>query len=264
MSKPDGFDLLASFPSERQVSLPSKVVVSLKAGALLAIANVVCVLIFSWAWMHVRAEPKVITVTGSAKKAIESDLIIWSGRISATDTNLTVGYDKLKTSTDKAMAYLRGKGIAEKQITVSSINTTQHREKDAKGNPTEKIAAYELSQAIEITSHDINRVSAVSREITGLIKEGVLLESDSPRYIYTKLADMKITMLAEATKDATLRAQQIAHNSGATLGSIVEAKMGVMQITAIHDNDVSGSGVNDTSSFEKEITAVVNVRFSLK
>ena len=71
-------------------------------------------------------------------------------------------------------------------------------------------------------------------------------------------------MLAEATKDATARAGQIACNSGAVLGTVLDAKMGVMQINAIHSNDVSGSGVNDTMSLEKEISAVVTARFALR
>jgi hypothetical protein len=40
--------------------------------------------------------------------------------------------------------------------------------------------------------------------------------------------------------------------------------MGVMQINAIHSSDVSGSGVNDTTLRQKEITAVVSARFGLQ
>jgi|ERR1041384_5253644 hypothetical protein len=89
------------------------------------------------------------------------------------------------------------------------------------------------------------------------------LESEAPKYLYTKLGDLKIAMLAEATSDAAARAQQIASNSRAKLGPIRDARMGVMQINAIHSNDVSGYGNNDTTSLEKEITAVVSARFEL-
>ena len=70
-------------------------------------------------------------------------------------------------------------------------------------------------------------------------------------------------MLADATKDATARAQQIAANSGASLGPIRDARMGVMQINPVHSNAVSDSGNNDTTSYEKEITAIVSARFEL-
>jgi hypothetical protein len=248
----------------RQVTLPAKLVVSLKAGFVLALANVACVLIFSWAWMHVKAETKAITVTGSAKKAIVSDLIVWSARISAVDPDLGKVFDALRAGNEKTLAFLKKEGIADNQIIVSSISTTKRRAKDDKGHELEKIVAYELTQEVQVRSTDVNRVSDVARRITGLIKEGVMLESDSPRYLYTKMADLKIDMLAEATKDATSRARQIAGNSGAQLGAILDARMGVMQISAIHTNDVSGSGNNDTSSLDKEITAVVSARFSLK
>jgi hypothetical protein len=40
--------------------------------------------------------------------------------------------------------------------------------------------------------------------------------------------------------------------------------MGVMQINPIHSQAVSDRGNNDTSSFEKEIMAVVSARFALR
>ncbi len=91
-----------------------------------------------------------------------------------------------------------------------------------------------------------------------------MLQSEPPRYLYTKLGDLKIEMLAEATKDATARARQIADNSGAKLGAVREARMGVMQINPAHSTEVSDSGNNDTTSLEKEITAVVSAKFELR
>jgi uncharacterized protein len=253
-----------SSSNQRTVPLPARVVVSLRAGAVLALANIVCVLIFSWSWVHVKADPKSISVTGSARKAIESDLIVWSARVSASDPDLKAAYDSLDASLQKTLAYLKAQGIPTGEITVASIQTSKHHERDGQGHETEKIASYELAQDVEVTSSDVGRVADTARTVTGLIKDGVLLESYPPRYLYTKMADLKITMLAEATRDATTRAQQIAGNSGSTLGAIIDARMGVMQINAIHSDDVSGSGVNDTSSKQKEITAVVSARFGLR
>ena len=41
------------------------------------------------------------------------------------------------------------------------------------------------------------------------------------------------------------------------------ARMGVFQITPINSFEISDWGTNDTSSFEKKVTAVVNVTFSI-
>jgi hypothetical protein len=251
-------------PESDSRSLPARMIVSFKSGAALAVANIICVAIFAWAWTHTHAEPKMISVTGSAKKVITSDLIVWSAQISADEPTLLESYTSLKTSLEKTTAYLTAHGIPAAQIEVGSISTTKHHEHDAKGVETDKIISYQLTQSVSITSTDITTVANAARSITDLIGDGVNVESNSPEYLYTKLADLKITMLAEATADATNRATQISKNSGSTLGAIVEAKMGVMQINAIHASDATGSGVNDTTTKDKEITAVVTARFGLK
>src|SRR5437773_3441607 len=166
--------------SDRSVALPARVIVSLRAGAVLAVANVACVIIFSWAWTKVRTEPKTIQVTGSARKAIVSDLIDWTAKLSAVDPDLTKAYEALKTSSEKALAYLKAQGIPDSQIKVSSIGTFKRRGRDEKGNETEKIVAYELWQHVEVTSADVMRVSEAARKITGLIKDGVIVESNAP------------------------------------------------------------------------------------
>lgn len=249
---------------ESEIKLPARVVVSLRAGALLAIANVICVIIFSFAWVNVKAEKKTIGVTGSARKSIVSDLIKWQARVSATNADMGAAYADLKKSTERVVAFLKTEGIPDKQILVSSVASLKRHERDAKGNETPVVASYELSQTVEVSSTEVDKVSAIARKVTDLISEGIVLESQPPEYLYTKLADLKIEMLAEATKDATTRARQIATNSGSELGEVVEARMGVMQIVPKYSTEVSGYGMNDTSSLEKDITAVITARFVVK
>src|ERR1700722_12899958 len=115
------------------MKLPARVIVSLRAGAILAVANVICVLIFSSAWMHVKAEPKVVSVTGSAKKQIDSDLIVWCCSVSSVDPDLRLAYATLKNSMTKTLAYLASRGIEQSEIEVESISTQKHFVRDAKG-----------------------------------------------------------------------------------------------------------------------------------
>ena len=233
-------------------------------GAVLALANIVCVVILCGAWVHVHHEPKSITVTGSARKVIDSDLILWSCTVYGSDTKLVSAYNILKSSSQKVVDFLKTKKIAAEEITIGPVSTKTHYTRDSHGNETQVVDEYELSQQIYVNSPDVDKVWEAARTVTDLIQDGNVLESEEPKFLYTKLADLKIEMLGEATKDATTRAQQVATNSGATLGEILDAKMGVMQINAVHDTDVSDSGVNDTSSRQKEITAVLSARFAVK
>ena len=81
----------------------------------------------------------------------------------------------------------------------------------------------------------------------------------------TKAGEAKIEMLAEATKDARARAEQIASQGGRTVKELRAAKMGVFQITPLYSGRASSNweGENDMSSLEKNISAVVNATFSM-
>ncbi|HWB53730.1 MAG TPA: SIMPL domain-containing protein, partial [Tepidisphaeraceae bacterium] len=256
---------------------PSPMFVSLQVGGFFfALANIICVAIFAWAWMNVKIQPKTLSVTGSAKKQIDSDLILWNGTISTQNAQLTKAYDTLKADSDKVLAYLKSKGIPDQDITLSQITTQKHFAKqvlpqqavNGVAQPavvidTDQVKDYLLTQTVTITSKDMDKVPEVARSITSLIKDGVEIDSQAPEYLYTKLAELKIDMLAEATKDATNRATQIVTNAGGRLGKLVYARMGVMQIDPAGSTATSAEGNNDTTSFEKQITAVVEARFEL-
>jgi hypothetical protein len=99
---------------------------------------------------------------------------------------------------------------------------------------------------------------------TPLVEQGVLFTTEPSQFIYTKVAEEKIEMLADATKDARARAEQIAVQGGRSIANLHDAEMGVFQITPLHGTDTSSDGENDTSSLDKTITAVVTATFLLK
>ena len=86
---------------------------------------------------------------------------------------------------------------------------------------------------------------------------GVELSCDSPRYLYTRLDDLKLAMIADATRNARERAELLVAGSPNTLGPLQSASQGVFQITPAFSNEVSGTGMNDTTSLHKVIKAVV-------
>lgn len=232
-------------------------------GFALAVAIVLASIVLAWAYTHNKSADQTITVTGSAKKRITSDLVVWRASISYQGGQLSEAYASLKEKVPRVRAYLVSKGVVEDQIVVSSVTSKTMQEKDENGEETGRINGYVLSQTIEVRSPEVEKVTKISREVTELIEQGILLESQAPEYTYTKLGDLKIQMLAEAAKDAKVRAEGIASSTGSSIGSVRSARMGVMQITPADSTEVSDYGVNDTTALEKDITAVVNVSFSV-
>ncbi|MDQ3821395.1 MAG: SIMPL domain-containing protein [Acidobacteriota bacterium] len=233
------------------------------AGFALAVALVLSSIVLGWSFVHTKKSDQTITVTGSAKKRIKSDLVVWKAGVSYQAAHATDAYKSLTDAVPRIKQYLISKGVPENEITISAVSSTALHGKDKDGNESSEINGYSLKQELEVRSNDVDRIAKISREATELISQGILLESNPPEYYYTKIADLKIEMLAAASKDAKQRAQQIASSTGSSIGSVRSAKMGVMQITAADSNDVSGEGINDTSALEKDITAVVNVSFAV-
>jgi len=60
-----------------------------------------------------------IVVTGSARRNVMSDLVIWHGSFSVEAQSLNEAHQRLKTDLDKVKAFLEGKGITN--YSVSSI-----------------------------------------------------------------------------------------------------------------------------------------------
>jgi hypothetical protein len=177
---------------------------------------------------------------------------------------LADAYRSLSESVPRVKSYLLGKGIPENQITISSISSQTLHSKTADGEESPGISGYSLRQELEVRSNDVDKIAQIARQATELINQGILIESQAPEYHYTKLGDLKIEMLAEAAKDAKTRAEQIAKSTGSSIGSVRSARMGVLQITPADSSEVSDSGMNDTSSLDKDITAVVNIGFGVE
>lgn len=235
----------------------------LNAGVALAIGLVLSSIIFGWFYSKTRKGDEAITVTGSAKKRIKSDLVVWSAGVSAQSAKLTDAYSQLSDSVPRIKQYLVGKGIPEAQMTVSSITTTTLKKQDSNGNETSEVTGYSLRQEIEVKSADVDRIAQIAREATELINQGILIESNAPRYYYTQIGDLKVEMLGEAAKDAKVRAEKIAASTGNSIGTVRTARMGVLQITPADSTEVSDSGIYDTSTIDKDMTAVVNIGFGV-
>ncbi|ADL04417.1 SIMPL domain-containing protein [Lacrimispora saccharolytica] len=238
--------------------------VSIIAVAIILATGVIgAALILTNGIVKVKASKTNVVVTGSAKQQISSDLIVWTGSFNAQSANLQDAYTKLEAGRDKVSAYLTGNGIAKDDFVFSAITTTVNYAMNEYGNYTNEIDNYALSQTVTISSGEIDKITEISRNATELLNQDVAFESDPPQYFYTKLADLKVAMLAEATKDARKRAEMIVENAGNKLGDLKYADMGVMQITPLYSNEVDDYGINDTSSLEKEITAVVHCQFEI-
>lgn len=203
-----------------------------------------------------------IRVTGLGKADFSSDLIVWEGSFGAQNRDLKQAFELLEKNKAIITNYLVNKGIKADELIYSAVKTNQRNKQLYASNGNyigEEFVGYELRQTLQIESKEVDKIERISREITELLNQGVQFYSESPRYYYTKLADLKIEMISKATEDARLRAEKISEFSGSELGKLVSAKMGIFQITGQNSKeDYSWGGTFNTSSREK--TASITMR----
>lgn len=207
-----------------------------------------------------------ISVTGSAYEIVESNTASWSFRIESKTPDKFSAYNKLKTQIPVIVKYLKDNGIDEKHIEISAPTSYEIYQTNPKtGYTTNDVAFYHFSQAVKISSDDVNKVKFISSDIQKLLEQNINIVSDSqPEYQYSKIADLKVKLLEKATNDAKNRATSMLKSNHNKIGKIRSAQMGVFQITPVDSTSVSDLGINDLSSIEKKVTAVANVVFAIK
>lgn len=233
---------------------------------IIALAIIISTSILAAAWKKSHQTHNSINVTGLASRDFTSDLIVWSGSFQRKAMTTQEAFAKLKNDMEAIKHYLIGKGISEKEIVFSAVNINKEFERIRSKNEseTEVFTGYNLTQRVEIESKNVDKIEQVSREVTELIDKGVEFYSDAPRYYYTKLADLKIEMLASATKDARIRAEKIAENAGGSLDNLTFADMGIFQITGQNSaEEYSWGGTFNTSSKNKTASITVKLEFSI-
>lgn len=206
---------------------------------------------------------QTINVTGSAKKLIISDLGILKGNFNISGVTPQDAYRELERQRPIVINYLKSKGFKAADIDVKTINVYPQYNFGPNGQQL-GIRDYAINQSFEVTSKDVNKIKAISIDIASLFTQGVNFNVNPPEYYYTKLSDVKIEIQAEAAKDAMIRGEKVAEATNRKLGTLTNARMGVLQITPENSNMTSDYGINDASSIRKEITAVVNANFEIE
>lgn len=207
-----------------------------------------------------------ITVTGSAKTRVTSDLAKWTANFTlrANLTNLKETLDKATANMEKIKQFIVARGIDASAITFLPIQTDPVYD-TAKGGygMSQDVIGYNVRQEVRVENNDIAKIDDLATNAKGLVSQGIIAEYQRTEYLYTKLAELRPKLFADATKDAQTRAKAIAEGTGVKVGALRTAKTGVIQLLAPNSLDVADYGAYDLSTKEKDASATVTVSFEL-
>ena len=203
-----------------------------------------------------------ISVTGSAYEIVKSDKGSLNFDIEIKKNTRQEAYKTAQDNLKTVKEYLKSKKI--EKIEVKTPRSYASYKTDVRGYSTNEVDYYNYTQPVSISADNAELIKEVATDITSLINQGVVISVDTPSYDYSKLPELKVSLLEKASTDARNRAESMLKPSHNRVGKISAVRMGVYQITPVDSTNVSDMGINDTSTIDKKVTAVANVTFRIK
>lgn len=226
----------------------------------LSIAVIVAGTVLAHAFRDVKKRRDTITVTGSAREPVTANLASWRVTVTAQRRKAGDASRLLRREVTAVRAFLRGGGIADEDVTVPPITINQTQRRIARKR---FVAEYVLAQTFQITTGDVDKLEATAGSATDLLEQGLTLTVGRLSYSSTVLTEARLKALQAATKNASERAKTIVEGVGGHLGGVRSASLGVYQIVPRNSSEISDYGINDTSTKEKDVVAVVSVTFGV-
>ena len=233
------------------------------AAAVLAAGLVIAAIIGGIAVGNLRKAGDQIVVTGSATRPVRADFAVWRLDVNAQATTQLTATRAAASGTAAVAGWLASNGFADSAISVRTP-FTMPQEEWINGMHTGRILGYRVSQQVELRTADVDKVADLAGDLTELLDDGVPVTGQSPEFLYAALPEIRGPLLADATRDARNRAEEIVTAAGAKVGRIKAVNVGVFQVRRRQSVDVSDYGMYDTSDRDKDVTGVIRVTFAIE
>jgi len=215
-----------------------------------------------------KSDIRTVTVKGLVEKEVKADQAVWTLSFRRASENLKDAHARITADKELSVAFLKKQGFKEEEINLQPMKIVDKLARDYDSGQANERYRYVATSAVRVMTKNIDLVIKSLGETEKLLKAGVLLDGQmdgiaNPRYTITVFNELRPQLLAEATKNARLTAQQFASDSGAKIGKIRSANQGTIQIFGSDGNDESAY-YSPTSTPVKKIRVVSTFEFELK
>lgn len=177
---------------------------------------------------------RIVTVRGLAERYVEADFVTWPMSYNISGNDLTALYNNMQKNNDIIVNFLTANGLSTDEI---SVNPPDLYNAESNVYSTERTRyQYSLSITITVATKQVGKVRELLSRQGELMTKGVPVNNHYIYYQFTGLNEIKPEMIAEATKNARLAADQFASDSSSKVGKIKTATQGQF---SIEDTDES-------------------------
>jgi uncharacterized protein len=237
---------------------------SIVASVILAVGITLGGLFIGHGFASGRAADRYVEVKGLAEREVPADLALWPLRYVSTGEDLAATQAQIARHTRQVFAFLDRNGIDTSSVRIQGIEVS-----DAFANrfPGERAGPrYVIQQTVMVRSSKPEVVLAASQRVSELVGAGVVLSSSGefgiggPTFLFTRLNQLKPSMVKEATANARAAAEQFAADSRTELGGIRHANQGVFVILPRDQ----APGVNEGGQLHKVVRVVSTIQYFLQ
>jgi hypothetical protein len=216
-----------------------------------------------------KSDIQTVTVKGLVEKEVKADQAIWILRFISASGEIKDAHAKISSDRETTVTFLKKHGFKNEEINQEPTQTIDKFTREYGQNQAHEQLRYVVTSSLRVVTTNIELVTKALGATEELLKSGVLLDGQSgtgtanPRYVVTTFNALRPQLLADATKNARLTAQQFASDSEAQVGKIRSANQGNIQIFGSDGNDESAP-YSPTSTPLKKIRVVSTFEFELK
>lgn len=200
----------------------------------------------------------VAEVRGLAERRVEADTAFWVISYSLADRardNLPKLYERSAQAETRIVDLLTSQGLAPTDITTGVLDFSYREYRNQNQELIDE--KYVVHGSVSVETSNVHLVPKLRAALNQLVAEGLNITNQQPRYLYTRLNDIKPEMLREATQNARAAATEFAVNAGVQVGGIRTARQGNFVIRDV------GSDYGDSNRIQKTVRVVTTTSFFL-
>ena len=227
-----------------------------KCGIFFPASIVIAALILAFGLSNIITPERSVSVRGLSEKEVDADLAVWNLGFSVGDNSLISLQKSILSKTETVRTYLKKHGLDDADFTVQPPSITDN---SLNSYMDQSKIRYNFigSQTVLIRSSKIDSVKSAYADSFDLVSDGITVSRDyggNISYEFTRLNEIKPEMIAEATRNARLAAEQFARDSDSRVGKIKKATQGLFSI------DDAAPGLEE----KKSVRVVTTVEYLLK
>jgi len=206
-----------------------------------------------------RSADRYVTVKGLAERFVRADVAIWMLRFTTAADDLGRAQEKIDQDLAAITSFLTEAGLKAEEIQPLRLEVTDLLAQAYRGDQP-PAGRFTISQTVRLRTDSVDLVAELSRRTGELVRRGVVLsDMGGPSYVYTRLNEIKPSMIAEATGNARKSAEQFAADSNSRIADIRRASQGVFQILARDGGHV----VSEANQPDKTVRVVSTIEYLL-